>query len=521
MRSNGNIQLYPCLRLVMTLIAGIMMGRLACSLIPWYYWCVGSVVALFLAFLHKEKIFQTAMVFLSTLCFGAMITQHELAALEIALPQGKTYYEAVLISQPMEKGKVVRCDLLVTEGVSSSPVKVKAAILKDTITGSCRNLRIGDGIIAYGTLEKPTRYPDNGNFDYPLWLQSHGFVAQSFVAHDDWEMVPADMERLNVWQRLQVRALISREDLLEKLRKNGIDGQEMAIVAAMSLGEKSMISTETRDAYAVTGVSHVLALSGLHLGILFQVIMLLTGNTRRRLFNTGVSLLAIWAYAILVGMPTSVLRATVMISVYSLVSLLRRDSLSVNSLSVAALVMLLCNPLYLYDISFQLSVMAVLSILIYFPMFYRQISLEWLMEHRVARWAWSLFCVSLAAQIGTLPITAYYFGRISCYTLVANFIAIPIATIILYLTLVILVSSPLPWLCQLMGKSLTLMAHVLNETLRFMATLPGASVDTIRVTPAQLVLVYVVIVAVTLLYSKISSTMKSSMAMLSSFTHGS
>ncbi len=521
MRCNGKIQLYPCLRLALMLIVGIIVGRMAYPVTSWHYWCGGSIVALFLALLLREKISQTAMTFLSTFCFGAMITQHELSSLDIALPEGKIDYEAIVISQPTDKGKTITCDLLVTDGVSSSPVKVKARILKDTLTERYRNLRIGDGIIAYGTMEKPQSYSSSNNFDYPLWMQSHGFVAQTFITYDNWEVVPANMERLGVGQRLQVKALISRDNLLEKLSQKGIDGQEMAIVAAMALGEKSMISQETRDAYAVTGVSHVLALSGLHLGILFQVIMLLAGGNRRRLFNTAISLLAIWAYAIFVGMPTSVLRASVMISVYSMVNLLRRDSLSVNSLSVAVLLMLTYNPLYLYDISFQLSVMAVMSISIYYPMFYRKISIQWLMTHRFAKWAWSLFCVSIAAQIGTAPISAYYFERISCYTLVANFIAIPVATLILYLTLVTIVCNPVTWLCQLTGKLLSLLANFMNEALRFMSAFPGASIDNVNITFPQLVLVYVIIAAVTMLYSKTSSIMKSSTATLSVFSQAS
>lgn len=520
MRSNGKIQLYPCLRLVIMLMIGIMIGKAMFTFSSWHLWCCGCVGTLILTLFLREKITQTILIFLSTICLGTMVTQHKLASLAIDLPEGKVEYEAIIMSQPIEKGKVVRCDLLVTNGIGSSPVNVKATILKDTFTGRFRDLRPGDGIVAYGTVEKPRRYLVGGNFDYLLWLQAHGIVARTFVTCDDWMEMPTNIARLNVWQRVQVKALILRNKLLERLYQSGIDGQTLAVVAAMSLGEKSMINQQTRDDYAVTGAAHVLALSGLHLGILFQIIILLAGRGRRRLFSIVLSLLVIWAYAILVGLPVSVIRAAVMISVYSFVSLLRRDSMSVNSLSVAAFMILLGNPLYLYDISFQLSFMAVLSILIYYPMFYRQINIQWLMAHRLVRWAWSLFTVSLSAQIGTLPIVVYYFGRISCYSLIVNFVAIPAATLVLYLAFVTIVCNPIGYLCQLTGKLLAIVAQALNESLRFIATLPGASIDNVRITFTQLVLLYVVIAAVTLLYSKISSTVKSSTVTLSSFTHG-
>ncbi len=520
MRTNGKIQLYPFLRLAIMLMIGIVVGRALQETVTWLLWGGGCVTALTFAFFSCDKIKQTTFTFLSILFLGAMITQHKLASLNMELPRGKVAYEAIIVSQPVEKGKVVRCDLLVTQGLSVSPANVRGTILKDTLTGMYRGLRVGDAIMAYGYFEKPRAYNTGNNFNYPLWMQSHGFVGQSFVACDDWAWIPLDTRQLSVWKRLQLKALIMRERVLRQLRHSGLSGQEKAVVAAMTLGEKSMISQQTRDDYAATGVSHVLALSGLHLGILFQIILLLTGNSRRRVASACLLLLAIWTYVFFVGMPASVIRSAVMITVYSFVCLLRRSNVSLNSLSVAAVFMLIYNPLYLYDVSFQLSFMAVLSILIYQPLLYKSISIWWLMKHRVARWIWSLFTVSLAAQIGTLPIVVYYFKQLSCYALLANFIAIPAATFILYLAFVMLVCSPVSFVSQLVGKLLAFIAEGLNVSLAYIAKLPGASVDDINVTLTQLLLVYVIIAAVTLLYSKMSSTVKSSVPAPSSFKQG-
>ena len=503
------------------LMAGIMIGKAAWPVIGWQAWCASCALVTALAFLVRDKICQTALSFLATILLGCMVTSHHLSELQVALPQGKAEYQAIVMSQPVEKRKTLVCDLLVTHGIGTRPTLIKASIMKDTLTHDYLSLRPGDGIWAYGSIESPKPFHEKSNFNYPLWLQAHGYVAHSFIYQEDWARIAPDLTPLNAWQRTQVKAIRLREKLLSGLRQKGVEGQEMAIVAAMALGEKSMLSQDTKSHYSATGVSHVLSLSGLHLGIIFQIIVLLTGKGRRKPLKTFCSLLAIWVYTVLVGMSASVIRSAVMISIYAFACLLRRDSMSVNSLSLAAIIMLLANPLCLYDISFQLSFLAVLSILVYQPMLYKLVSAQWLMEHRTWKWLWALITVSLSAQIATQPLVTYYFGQIACYSLLANLIAVPLATVILYLAVTTLIAYPIGILCKAMIYLLAQCASILNNILATIASFPGATLENIHLSGFQLALAYIAIAALTLLYSKTSSIMMSSTIDVESLAQGS
>ena len=134
-----------------------------------------------------------------------------------------------------------------------------------------------------------------------------------------------------------------------------------------------------------------------------------------------------------------------MITVYSVVRLLNRDRSSLNTLALTAIILLVLHPQNLWDVGFQLSFMAVLSIILFAPTLYGLFSYEQLQHHWLLRWAWTLITVSVAAQLGTAPLVAYYFGRFSCYFLLSNFIVIPCATIILYTAVLLFVC----FLCQL------------------------------------------------------------------------
>ena len=285
-----------------------------------------------------------------------------------------------------------------------------------------------------------------------------------------------------------------REVLLERFAEAGLADDTYAIVAAMVLGDKSALSRDIKDTYSITGASHVLALSGLHLGIIYVLLSMLVVGRRWRFITQILIILSIWAFVFLVGMPTSVVRAAVMLTVYALLALGHRNKMSVNTLAFTAIVMLLFQPSALFTISFQMSFMAVLSILLFVPLFERAFSAEYLMTHRCVKWLWGMVAVSCAAQIGVAPLIAYYFGRFSSWFLLTNFIVIPAAMLILYLSLLVLLIPQLAFL-------LVSVVNGLNSVLTRMAQLPGASIDGLHPTLAQTVLVYVVIMAVYVLLS--------------------
>lgn len=157
--------------------------------------------------------------------------------------------------------------------------------------------------------------------------------------------------------------------------------------------------------------------------------------------------------------------------------------------------MLTVQPLELWDVGFQLSFLAVLAILVFYPTFFHLLTLS----HPVSRWIWGMACVSLAAQLGTAPLVAYYFGRFSCYFLLTNFIVIPLATFILYSAVLFFLCSPLPFLQQLPATLLTVLSQLMNDFLGRIARLPGASIEGLQPSVLQLSLLYLLIASVSVI----------------------
>ena len=289
-------------------------------------------------------------------------------------------------------------------------------------------------------------------------------------------------------ERTQQYFLRQRTLLLERLQSSGLSGDQYAIVAAMALGDKSALTPELKDTYAKTGASHILALSGLHLGIIYALLSMLIVGRRWQMITQVALILSIWAFVFLVGMSASVVRSAVMLTVYALLAIGHRQKMSVNTLAFTAIVMLLISPQALFDVGFQMSFMAVFAILLFVPLFYRPFSAEYLMTHRIINWLWGMVAVSVAAQIGVTPLIAYYFGRFSCYFLLTNFIVIPAATLILYLSLGTL-------LIPAIGVLLAGIVGLLNTTLSYISTIPGATIEGLHPSVMLTISIYGIIFA--------------------------
>lgn len=336
-------------------------------------------------------------------------------------------------------------------------------------------------------------------------------------------------QRLSPIDNIQLKALSLRKQAALQYQRLHIKDQELAIISAMTLGDKSALSQTTRADYSASGASHILAVSGLHIGIIFQIFLLMVGG-RRRFLTLSLAILAIWAYVLFIGMPASAIRSALMITLYCLSATARRQSKPIHNLSLAAFLMLLWNPRYLFDISFQMSFMAVLSILIIYP--YRFIFLpeRWASPYQyypdyeklhkkskrqrllltlkkgalaLGKWSWGIATVSLAAQIGTMPIVAYYFGQVSCYSLLSSFIAIPAATLAIYLSIGTLI---VPAALGIQGTLAALLAktiHLCNATLSGIAHLPGACIQDIKINILQAGALYMFLIAGCLLIHKL------------------
>lgn len=383
------------------------------------------------------------------------------------------------------------------------------------------------GILIVGII---AGYYSIGNISYITWLIASAIVLllTIVVRHDTIQSVlvmlvifllggslmsrscqvsSSTPEETSTFYNARQAALSFREQMVDRFREVGLTDQEMAVVSAMTLGDKSRINKELRQDYSRTGASHVLALSGLHLGIIYFVFSLMTERWRRRYHHAlrpvieGVILLTIWAYVFLVGLSPSVVRAAIMITVYSLLSLQNRNKASLNTLAFAALIMLVIRPMNIFDIGFQLSFVAVAFILLFERHIY---SLLPPLTNPVLRWLWRLTSVSLSAQLGVAPLTAYYFHQVSCSFLLTNLVVVVMTTLIIYLSLLFFLLMWLPSLQTWIVIPLSALTRWQNTFLQKIASLPGAAIEHIHLHPLQVLMVYVIIFALYAMIYRIS-----------------
>ena len=280
---------------------------------------------------------------------------------------------------------------------------------------------------------------------------------------------------------LRPSAEIIRQKLLQIYHSAGIHGEAHHILSALTLGYKEELSTETRTKFSDAGVSHLLALSGLHIGFVYLLLEFCTSrlfrNTKLHCLKPICMISALWFFAFLTGLMPPAIRATLLFTFIIGARIYRRDMLSLNIMAASAFLMLFLQPLSLFDISFQLSFAAVTGILLW------QKSLSTLIpaSNCIIRYFWGLATLSLTAQLATLPFTLHYFSTFPNYFLIANMSVIGLVSIIIYSTFVLFLLIPFPSLLLWGGEIIKKEIHLLQQIIKWVGELPGAILDNLYV----------------------------------------
>lgn len=303
------------------------------------------------------------------------------------------------------------------------------------------------------------------------------------------------------WQRTTGRAFAARYTirsaakhkvplqirLYERLRAAGLNGDELATVGALTLGYKDDIDPEVRHHFQASGAAHVLAVSGLHTGIIYALLLgLLTlGGRFRPLYEhtfhrcviSLIVIAAMWFYAWLTGLTPSVVRAVVMVTIFEIGRMLYRQTISLNTIAAAAFIILTVRPSDLWSVSFQLSFAATAAIVI----FAKEMELvlhrkQWLHKGlgRIFNWIAGIIIISIAAQLGTLPITMHTFGQVSNYFLLTNLIVLPLASVLVPCGLVSMAlggSVVGVWFSKITWA----LAWLMNHSVGWIESLPGST----------------------------------------------
>jgi competence protein ComEC len=295
-----------------------------------------------------------------------------------------------------------------------------------------RAFRYKDEII-FKTKVVPIKNQGNpGEFDFKNYMSKKGIAFQGYALADDVKVI-GNSSNVFVNLALQMRAnmLDAIDDYFPK--------EDRAIAKALLVGYKSDIDSSTKSHYASAGASHILAVSGMHVGIIMLIISKINSiwarTARTKKIATILLLALLWFYVFLTGFSPSILRAGLMFSLVLVGRLLERDHSNLNLISASAVILLVYDPYYLFDLGFQLSYLAVGGIFFIYP----KLSVLYHSRFKVINWLWELSIVSISAQLATLPLTIYYFHQFPNAFLLTNVVTTICATLILIFGLAFMV----------------------------------------------------------------------------------
>lgn len=379
----------------------------------------------------------------------------------------------------MLEGEVAR----VKSGNSWQRVEGKVNLTVQRI-GKPMKFSYGDHLLVNGA-PAAVKAPSNPNtFDYRRYLSFKNIFHQQFANPDDIVLLSPGEPGLTM------AAYQSRMYCQRALSKFIEGRQERAIALALVIGVTDEVDQDLMGAFSATGVMHVLAVSGLHVGILYMIILMLTAPLKKlkhgKLWIGFLSLGVLWFYAMVTGLSPSVMRAATMFSLMAVGKMMDRSTNVYNTLAVSAFVLLCADPLMLMSVGFQLSYLAVAGIVYFHPRLHRLIEpSSWL-----GRKAWEMTSVSVSAQLATVPLGLYYFHQFPVYFMLANLLVIPASFLVLVGGLLLLAVSAFTPAASMLGWLLEQIIHLMNTVVLRLETLPFSVVEVPDISVVQCVLLF-------------------------------
>ncbi|QDA59108.1 ComEC/Rec2 family competence protein [Hymenobacter jejuensis] len=533
---------YAFVRLTLALAAGILTYLYVGEALPPMLWPLVGLVLIFMALQtwanrQLAPVFTDAAGLLAVLCVytaGLALTQYATesrAATHFGrLPGTVEFYSAVVddyvAPRPTTYATTLRISAVRIGGRwHAAEGSVRVTVMRRSAGAAPR---YGDVWLVRGA-PQPARSPLNpGEFDYRRYLGYHQIFHQQFIGADQYRLL--GFQPPSYVKALSLRTARTLDGVFRHYVKSP---REYALASALVLGLKDDVDQETKQAYANTGTTHIMAVSGLQVGLLLTVFMwVLTrffGATRGfRYWSAAVGLVVIWGYAFVTGASASVLRAATMFTFVIMGRAFNRQSNMYNTLAVAAFVLLCYNPYLLADVGFQLSFLAVLSIVYLQPRIAKWVDFKDLAASRlrswqsqavqrswkwagwVADWVWQAVALSLAAQVATFPLGLYYFHQFPLSFLLSNLVAVPISSLavvvgvgllaikglVAAIQLVMPAAAFLDWLPRTVAWLFERTIWLFNEYIFWIGRqLPNALITGIHLTPAQTGLLFAVILA--------------------------
>ena len=357
-------------------------------------------------------------------------------------------------------------------------------------------LSYGDFILFRSKLKLIKNKGNPDEFDYSGFMKKKQIFRTGFLQANSWKASGKNKSLLIL--KLAYRA---RNSLLKILKKNGITGKEFAVVSALSLGYKGELDEPTKSAFVASGAMHIMAVSGLHVGIIQLILNYILFFFKR--FKKGavikmiIIILSLWAYALITGLSPSVTRAALMFSLIQIGISFKRDISIFNIIAIAALLILLFQPMQLFDVGFQFSFLAVSGIIFLHKRIYKLLSFKsWILDK-----LWAITVASFAAQLSLAALSIYYFNQFPNYFLLSNIIIIPLTFLIIIFTVSLFAFSITP-LVSIFAFILKYLASFLIAFVKFIQELPFSQSTGLYLEKLDVLIWYSIIILIITLFIK-------------------
>ncbi|MBL7800426.1 MAG: ComEC/Rec2 family competence protein [Chitinophagales bacterium] len=404
-------------------------------------------------------------------------------------------YMARITEPPVRKEKTTMAvaELLLKQGEEKQVVSGLVMLQMRTDSNSAK-VKYGSEVLFHGLPELLGGPKNPYQFDYGQYQRFHNIYFRVFLKEEAWRIVAQKQGN-----SLLTAIYDLRDFFLSLIEQHVKTKDELAVASAIMLGYRDYMNADIVQAYASSGALHVLSVSGLHVGILFLALQFLLQwmDKYRQLkwLKVLLVLAVMFFYAVLTGLSPSVLRAVVMFTFFVIAKVLNRDNNMYNVLGVSCLLLLFWNPYLITEIGFKLSYLAVLGIVVLYPILQPILTFK----NKILKGAWSITCLSIAAQIATFPISLYYFHQFPNLFLISNLIIIPASDFVLYLGMLICITFKIPFVFKIVGWLFNFLLVWINKFVYFIDSLPFALIEEIQVTQTEMYLIYVII-ALALLY---------------------
>lgn len=411
--------------------------------------------------------------------------------------EGTTELIIAEVHERLKPGSFQDRYIVKTKELNFKPVSGKL-LLNITRDSAGMDLRPGERVAVASEVTKINKPLNPYQFDYSNYMEDLGVLRQVNVSKSEVLLLPESNSGIR-----EVAGNI-RGNIVLKLEQFSFEADELAIIQALLLGQRQEVSQEIYSNYAAAGVIHILAVSGLHVGIILLLLNRILQPIERfpkgRIVKAILLILLLWGFALLAGLSPSVVRAVSMFSFVAIGMQLNRRTSVLNTLFISLLVLLLINPGYLTQVGFQLSYAAVLSIVLIQPHLYNLYK----GESRAIKYLWGILSVTIAAQIGVLPLSLFYFHQFPGLFFLSNLLILPFLGIILGTGILVMLLALLNILPKFLADAFGWMIESLNLIVEIVAAEEDFIFQNISFSLALCITSYFVVVGLILLLKKIS-----------------